>query len=149
MGVFLWPSVKAKTLRSREFSPAFWAFLANGRRAPDTKFPFASGPPLRSGLAPPTAPRFGSALFRPLPSNPSQRGAAPTMESKMMNLAEFTLLGRVGKIKPFEGKTSVTICANFPYQNKECENVRSSQWKEVTTFSEATRVYIASFCHEG
>jgi hypothetical protein len=36
------------------------------------------------------------------------------MESKMMNLAEFTILGRVGKIKPFEGKTSVTICANYP-----------------------------------
>ena len=31
----------------------------------------------------------------------------------MMNLAEFTILGRVGKIKPFEGKTSVTICANY------------------------------------
>src|SRR5271169_5627856 len=108
MGVFLGPSVKAKPLRSGDFPPPLWASPGGGRRAPDAKFPFASGPPLRSGLAPSTAPRFGSALFRPLPSNPSQRGAAPTMESKMMNLAEFTILGRVGKIKPFEGKTSVT-----------------------------------------
>ncbi len=41
------------------------------------------------------------------------------MESK---IAEFTILGRVGKIKPFEGKTNVTICANYPYWSKEGEN---------------------------
>jgi len=71
------------------------------------------------------------------------------MESKMMNLAEFTILGRVGKIKPFEGKTNVTICANYPYRNKEGEKASAAHWNEVTIFSEATRGYIAKFCKEG
>ena len=66
-----------------------------------------------------------------------------------MNLAEFTILGRVGKIKPFEGKTSVTICANYAYRNKEGEKGSSAHWNEVTIFTEATRGYIASYCHEG
>ena len=33
----------------------------------------------------------------------------------MMNIAEFTILGRVGKIKPFDGKTNVTIFANYSF----------------------------------
>ncbi len=67
----------------------------------------------------------------------------------MMNLAEFTILGRVGKIKPFEGKTNVTICANYPYRNKEGEKGSAAHWNEVTIFSEATRGYVAKFCKEG
>ena len=67
----------------------------------------------------------------------------------MMNLAEFTILGRVGKIKPFEGKTNVTICANYPYRTKEGEKGSAAHWNEVTIFSEATRGYIANFCNEG
>jgi single-stranded DNA-binding protein len=67
------------------------------------------------------------------------------MESKMMNIAEFTILGRVGKIKPFDGKTNVTICANYTFRNRDS----AAHWNEVTIFAEATRGYIANYCKEG
>jgi len=36
-----------------------------------------------------------------------QRGIAPMMAHKMKNFAEFQILGRVGKIKQFDGKVNV------------------------------------------
>ena len=67
----------------------------------------------------------------------------------MMNIAEFTILGRVGKIKPFDGKTNVTICANYTFRNRDGERDSAAHWNEVTIFAEATRGYIASYCKEG
>src|SRR5215218_9412637 len=43
---------------------------------------------------------------------PSQRGAAPTVERAMKNVAEFTIIGRVGAVKP--GKAMrVTVASNY------------------------------------
>ena len=67
----------------------------------------------------------------------------------MMNIAEFTILGRVGKIKPFDGKTNVTICANYSFRNREGERDSAAHWNEVTIFAEATRDYIAKYAKEG
>ena len=67
----------------------------------------------------------------------------------MMNIAEFTILGRVGKIKPFEGKTNVTICANYTFRNRDGERDSAAHWNEVTVFPEATRDYIAKYGKEG
>ena len=67
----------------------------------------------------------------------------------MMNIAEFTILGRVGKIKPFDGKTNVTICANYTFRNRDGERDSAAHWNEVTIFAEATRGYIANYCKEG
>ena len=58
-----------------------------------------------------------------------------------MNIAEFTILGRVGKIKPFDGKTNVTICANYSFRNRNGERDSAAHWSEVTIFAEATRDY--------
>ena len=49
----------------------------------------------------------------------------------MMNIAEFTILGRVGKIKPFDSKTNVTICANYSFRNREGERDSAAHWNEV------------------
>ena len=67
----------------------------------------------------------------------------------MMNIAEFTILGRVGKIKPFDGKTNVTICANYTFRNRDGERDSAAHWNEVTIFAEAARSYIATYCKEG
>ena len=67
----------------------------------------------------------------------------------MMNIAEFTILGRVGKIKPFDGKTNVTICANYSFRNRDGERDSAAHWNEVTIFAEATRDYIAKYAKEG
>jgi len=40
---------------------------------------------------------------------PSQRGAAPTMERAMKNVAEFTIIGRVGARKTLGKAVRVTI----------------------------------------
>ena len=67
----------------------------------------------------------------------------------MMNIAEFTILGRVGKIKPFDGKTNVTICANYSFRNRDGERDSAAHWNEVTIFAEATRDYLAKYAKEG
>ena len=66
-----------------------------------------------------------------------------------MNIAEFTILGRVGKIKPFHGKTSVTICANYSFRNRDGERDSAAHWSEVTIFAKATRDDIAKYAKEG
>ena len=67
----------------------------------------------------------------------------------MMNIAEFTILGRVGKIKPFDGKTNVTICANYSFRNRDGERDSAAHWSEVTIFAKATRDDIAKYAKEG
>ena len=67
----------------------------------------------------------------------------------MKNIAEFSILGRVGKIKEFDGKTNVTICANYPYKDKDGAKKDSPHWNEISIFAEATRGYIKKFCNSG
>ena len=67
----------------------------------------------------------------------------------MKNLAEFSILGRVGKIKEFQGKTNLTICANYPYKDKEGAQKENPHWNEVAIFAEATRSYIKKYCNSG
>ena len=43
----------------------------------------------------------------------------------MKNFAEFQILGRVGKIKQFDGKVNVTVCANYPTK-KDSRDARES-----------------------
>ena len=67
----------------------------------------------------------------------------------MMNIAEFTILGRVGKIKTFDSKTNVTICANCSFRNRDGERNSALHWNEVTIFADVARSYVANFCKEG
>src|SRR3954451_21507112 len=62
---------------------------------------------------------------------PSQRGAAPTMERAMKNVAEFTIIGRVGAIKTLGKAVRVTIASNYRLKDERGE------WREDTHWNEA------------
>lgn len=66
----------------------------------------------------------------------------------MKNFAEFQILGRVGKIKEFDGKVNVTICANYPTK-KDGETRDNPHWNEVSIFSEAVRGYATKYAKAG
>lgn len=42
----------------------------------------------------------------------------------MRNIAEFTLIGRVGTIKQVGKTVRVTVCANYPFKDK------GGEWKD-------------------
>jgi single-stranded DNA-binding protein len=62
--------------------------------------------------------------------------------------AEFQILGRVGKIKQFDGKVNVTVCANYPTK-KDTETRENPHWNEVSIFSEAVRNYATKYAKAG
>jgi single-stranded DNA-binding protein len=66
----------------------------------------------------------------------------------MKNFAEFQILGRVGKIKQFDGKVNVTVCANYPTK-KDSETRENPHWNEVSIFSEAVRDYASKYVKAG
>ena len=68
----------------------------------------------------------------------------------MMNFAEFQILGRVGKVKDFTGKTHVTLCANYGYTDRKTnERKEQPHWNEIVIFAESTRKYINDYCKPG
>ena len=66
----------------------------------------------------------------------------------MKNFAEFQILGRVGKIKEFDGKVNVTVCANYPTK-KDGETRDNPHWNEVSIFAEAVRGYATKYAKPG
>ena len=108
----------------------------------------------RSGSAAALWPRaaYGaSVLLRPMAlitESHRKRGIAPMMESTMKNFAEFQILGRVGKIKEFDGKVNVTVCANYPTK-KDGETRDNPHWNEVSIFAEAVRNYATKYAKAG
>ena len=66
----------------------------------------------------------------------------------MKNFAEFQILGRVGKIKEFDGKVNVTVCANYPTK-KDGETRDNPHWNEVSIFAEAVRNYTTKYAKAG
>jgi hypothetical protein len=96
-------------------------------------------PPLggrRCALASRRLRRFGSiASHGAHNGKPSQTGHRPNDGAhKMKNFAEFQILGRVGKIKQFDGKVNVTVCANYPTK-KDSETRENPHWNEVSILS--------------
>jgi len=67
----------------------------------------------------------------------------------MKNFAEFQILGRIGKIKEFDGKVNVTVCANYPSKTKDGETRDNPHWNEVSIFSEAVRGYATKYSKAG
>ena len=68
----------------------------------------------------------------------------------MMNFAEFQILDRVGKVKDFQGKTHVTLCANYGYTDRKSgERKEQPHWNEIVVFAETTRAYINKYCKPG
>ncbi len=67
----------------------------------------------------------------------------------MNQFAEFQILGRVGKIKEFNGSTNVSLCANTPFKDRNGEKQTDALWNDVTIFGEKTRGFIKQHIKEG
>ena len=66
----------------------------------------------------------------------------------MTQFAEFQILGRVGKIKEFNGSTNVSLCANYPFKDRNGEKQTDALWNDVTIFGEKTRGFISESISE-
>lgn len=62
----------------------------------------------------------------------------------MRNIAEFTLIGRVGTIKQVGKIVRVSICANYPFKDDKGQWKDDSHWNDVTIFTKAIQSYVAS-----
>ncbi|MDF3813214.1 single-stranded DNA-binding protein [Rhodopseudomonas sp. BAL398] len=100
---------------------------------------------LRSPLAAP-------ALFR-LPGHERiaiATGHSPTRWRKIMrNIAEFTLIGRVGTIKQVGKTVRVSICANYPFKDDKGQWKDDAHWNEVTIFTKAIQSYVNEHISKG
>ncbi len=67
----------------------------------------------------------------------------------MRNIAQFQIIGRVSTIK-LVGKTlRITICANYPFKDKQGNWKDDALWNEVTIFDENRRTYIQDNIEKG
>ena len=53
----------------------------------------------------------------------------------MKNIAEFTIIGRVGAIKTIGKAVRVTIASNYRLKDERGEWREDTHWNEVTVFS--------------
>lgn len=66
----------------------------------------------------------------------------------MKNLAEFEIIGRVGRITAHDHATRVSICANYRYQGDGAWK-DDPHWNEVVVFSRQLREYISEKLAKG
>jgi len=59
----------------------------------------------------------------------------------MKNFAEFQIVGRIGKIKPFDNSVRVSIAANYRRQDEQGNWNDDTHWNEVVVFSKKIRDY--------
>jgi len=67
----------------------------------------------------------------------------------MRNIAEFTLIGRVGTIKQVGKTVRVTVCANYPFKDKGGEWKDDQHWNEVTFFTKSIQDYVNEHVSKG
>lgn len=67
----------------------------------------------------------------------------------MKNIAEFTILGRVGKVEALNGATRISIAANYPRKQDDGLYADDTHWNTVVIFSESTRRYIGEHVTKG
>ncbi|WP_285295574.1 single-stranded DNA-binding protein [Aureimonas altamirensis] len=66
----------------------------------------------------------------------------------MKNLAEFQIIGRVGRVTPLDGAMRVSVCAN--YRRQDGDNwVDDPHWNEVIIFNRKTREYVGNHVAKG
>ena len=66
----------------------------------------------------------------------------------MKNVAEFTIIGRVGNIKP--GKAlRVTIASNYRVRDENGQWREDAHWNEITVFNKARMAYIEEHIQKG
>jgi single-stranded DNA-binding protein len=67
----------------------------------------------------------------------------------MRNIAEFQIIGRVGKVKEVGSTLWVSICANYPVKDKNGEWQDNPHWNEVVIFQEGTQGYVTKHINAG
>ena len=67
----------------------------------------------------------------------------------MKNIAEFTIIGRVGAIKTLGKAVRVTIASNYQLKDERGAWQEDTYWNEVTVFSPTTQSYIAEHITKG
>jgi single-stranded DNA-binding protein len=67
----------------------------------------------------------------------------------MKNIAEFTIIGRVGARKTLGKAVRVTIASNYRLKDERGEWREDTYWNEVTVFSPTTQAYIAEHIAKG
>ena len=67
----------------------------------------------------------------------------------MRNIAEFQIIGRVGKVKTVGSTTRVSVCANYPVKDKQGEWQDNPHWNEVTIFHDSTQGYVNKHIDKG
>jgi single-stranded DNA-binding protein len=67
----------------------------------------------------------------------------------MKNIAEFTIIGRVGSTKSLGKALRVTIASNYRLKGERSAWREDTFWNEVTVFSPTTQAYIAEHITKG
>lgn len=67
----------------------------------------------------------------------------------MKNVAEFTLIGRVGKITANGTVTRVSIASNYARRQEDGSYKDDTHWNTVVVFAEGTRKYLAEHVAKG
>jgi single-strand DNA-binding protein len=67
----------------------------------------------------------------------------------MRNIAEFTLIGRIGTIKQVGKTVRVSICANYPFKDDKGQWKDDAHWNEVTIFTKAIQTYVSEHVSKG
>jgi single-strand DNA-binding protein len=66
----------------------------------------------------------------------------------MKNVAEFTIIGRVGAVKP--GKVMrVTVASNYRMRDENGQWKEDAHWNEITVFNKARQGYIEEHITKG
>ena len=67
----------------------------------------------------------------------------------MKNVAEFTIIGRIGKISAGEAITRLSIASNYRRKGKDGAWADDTHWNQVVVFAEGARKYIAEHVAQG
>ena len=67
----------------------------------------------------------------------------------MRGTAEFTIIGRIGKIARIGTTLKLNIAADYPYRNEAGDWVDNPHWNTVTVFNDATIKWAEKTLHPG
>lgn len=67
----------------------------------------------------------------------------------MKNVAEFTLIGRIGKLTAGDSVTRLSIASNYRRKGKDGAWADDTHWNQVVVFSDGARKYIAEHVAQG
>jgi single-strand DNA-binding protein len=60
----------------------------------------------------------------------------------MKNIAEFTIIGRIGKVEVLNTATRLSIASNYRRRGEDGSYADDTHWNTVVVFAESTRCYI-------